>query len=422
MKILFLTAIRTLTLLSFTLMQVHPAFALDKKIQESKTESKEELLSFDQVAKTISNRYNRTESTAELILMSNFDAAAEKFLLKKALEDGSYDKRPSKVKLVEKTDRVVFKFDNNMSFEIKKIDGSVWINSERLKVEKIKNIYSLYGELSRILSKKNKYSIYDLFLPKAQAQIPVVPAAWPIAAIAVILLLVNEITKYVPLLLGKEPYACGIIGCIIYWAASGAKSFIFSHDSLIENLDVRGLTCAAHAEPNPLLPTEVEKDAFGYEQNGAKAVSKFKIFYDSKGRLAKIVDGAGCEHIVREDGYFRRINHESIVVRGHPIRRNEVNTVCHFPGRIGREGGHYNNASKGYTAEKYAEDLLGYSDLVKECKKDGGLSFKKETTAFKAVQAEAKRKKEAYKAELKKENQAKEEALEKSLKPREVSQ
>ncbi len=398
MGCLFLATTRFITLVSFTLFQINPVFALEKK----------ESISFDLTTETINNTYARSNTIAELILKSGFSPEAEKFLLKKALSEGVFDKKPIKMKLVKKDIRTIFKFDNDMSIEVKKDDRTVWINGTLLDLEKIKDIRSLHDEVFRIVSKK-KYSLIDLLLPRASAQGLAIYyiVMGSIAVVGAIVIILDDVRN------GKT--------------LTRVRKTFFMRDFAIEHLDVRNVKCEkfpskekSKAGSASELPSEVDVAIYQRVGYGDKTRVKFKITYDDQQKLAEIVDGKGCVHKVLRNGYFARIENIEYDV-------NNLTDKCDFPmGSLGdaynNQGGYVKRNDDDFTAKKYANEMFAYDHIVKECKKDSAKDFNFAVEKYKKGEDELKARQEEYKAKILREKQEEEARVADGKKPRSVAE
>ncbi|MEK6627973.1 MAG: hypothetical protein AABY53_05055 [Bdellovibrionota bacterium] len=271
-----------------TFLGLNPAFATKQKNRTNDTPN------FDQAAELIEKRYTRTATMAELIIQSNLTNHAQKFLLKTALKVGAYDEKPMPFELIKKDNRLQFRFKNKMTLEIKKTDGSVWINSERLRLEKIEDIDIFYDEIFKILSKKEKFSKFDLILPKAQAVGG--PAIWAFAVIAGGILIVSEAWEFIEN--GCGPMACtptNLGGAVYNKISKKVKKHSFPHLFLTEYADIREIKCIEVATPGALprlMPREVVKEEYKLVEGKLESSGRvvFYISYDGSGQIKEIVD------------------------------------------------------------------------------------------------------------------------------------
>ncbi|MEK6628493.1 MAG: hypothetical protein AABY53_07695 [Bdellovibrionota bacterium] len=397
---------RILILIVFTAVQIKPVFAIETKNSAIKANEKlnktnaddEPSNSFDKKVELMRANYNHADTLAELVLLNKFDAAVENFLLKMLLKEGSYDTKPLQMKLINKENSALFKLGKNTSIQINKDDKSIWINSERLKTERVKDIYTLHDEVLKILSKKNKYSLLDLFMPRAEAAIVlgVFAVVVLVAGIGVLALEVNN---------ERNENATEKRN----WAIQSMK---------IEKLKCEDLTVKKSQEKLS-LPKEVEVGVYDYnEATGFKDLRvgsyKFKITYNDDGQPEMISDSKGCEHVLElpelpelqkkmmpmSDAY-RLSNMSSCKV--------PINLLLDKPyGAAGQVDSiiYYQRLHRFDSPIQIANHMFGYQYLNAQCSHDQGKTLNTAATDYLNAMADLKDRAERNKARLKREADA----------------
>ena len=348
---------KTLVYICFLLIQINPIFATEVETK----------LSFDETVGILHNRYNRADTISKYILMLKFKDSNEKFLLKKALKNGVYDKTLPKMKLARKSDRAVFTINSKTSVEIIEVDRSIWVNGDRLKLEKITDVESLYDQVGKILSKKDQHSIFEFFLPKAHADFDYAAEA------------INE--AVIPFL--GDALVFTIRSAVVPTVKSLENLFDRTKRGvptenlvLLEGYGVRNFKCASIITEVPtgkrtaLLPKEIEvvSDILG--------TSNVKFSYSPEGLISRIEDSRGCKFDVLQESRHLVPEGSSQVADG----------IC---------------TTYGYSAKEYVEKIYGYSRVAKKCEKDkDGTDFEKSLIGFEKIKIEEKAQAAAYQAKL----------------------